>query len=317
MMSGHIWAQLPRPDLPPQIVISERAFEAVYQSRRPLLHQLGLVGSGSFLAILLVSAAAYLWNNRRLPDPPSPRTTARGHMSAIFDGVAQRLLVRRPLVRAGFFFTVRVLARSVQNRLSIAIPMAVAVALAAVTLRPRLGSSLDLSSVPIALSAVQCCLSRQCEWLSSSVRVPAESAARWLFHLVRPANQSAIWRGQSGPRSSSVFPVCWHYCRYTSWRSPTNRHPALHMLAQRARAQRGLPAGISPTALCIQLRSNGGRDDLRGHLRITLLDWCVHVGPDRAPGAEHHGRYGRALCRHWDRLGRHPWNGRVAAARSC
>ena len=29
--------------------------------------------AGSFLVVLLGSAAAYLWNNRRLPDPPSPR----------------------------------------------------------------------------------------------------------------------------------------------------------------------------------------------------------------------------------------------------
>jgi hypothetical protein len=209
MMSGHIWAQLPRPDLPPQIVISERAFEAVYQSRRPLLHQLGLVGSGSFLAILLVSAAAYLWNNRRLPDPPSPRLTARGHMSAIFDGVALRLLVRRPLVRAGFFFTVRVLTRSVQNRLSIAIPLAVAVALAAVTLRPGLGSSLDLSSVPIALSAVQLLfVAAVVVGFRHSVRVPADLRARWLFHLVRPANQSAYLAGaKRAAIVKLVFPV--------------------------------------------------------------------------------------------------------------
>ena len=28
LMSGHIWAQLPRPDLPPSVAASERAFEA-------------------------------------------------------------------------------------------------------------------------------------------------------------------------------------------------------------------------------------------------------------------------------------------------
>ena len=197
MMSGHIWAQLPRPDLPPRVVASERAFEAVYQSRRPLLHQLGLAGGGSFLVVLLGSAAAYLWNNRRLPDPPSPRTTDRGPVSAIFDGIAQRLLVRRPLVRAGFFFTVRVLARSVQNRLSIAIPLAVAVAVATVSLRlAGLSSSLDFSSVPIALLAVQMLfVAALVIGFRHSVRVPADLRARWLFHLVRPANHSAYLAG--------------------------------------------------------------------------------------------------------------------------
>jgi hypothetical protein len=196
MMSGHIWAQLPRPDLPPRIAESEKAFEAVYQSSRPLLHQLGVAGGSSFLAILLVSAAAYLWNNRRLPDPPSPRTTPRGSMSAIFDGIAQRLLVRRPLVRAGFFFTARVLGRSVQNRLSIAIPLAVAVALATVTLRPGLNASWDFSSVPIPLLAVQMLfVAAVVIGFRHSVRVPADLRARWLFHLIRPANHSVYLAG--------------------------------------------------------------------------------------------------------------------------
>ena len=196
MLSGHIWAQLPRPNLPPRIVESEKAFEAAYQSRRPLLHQMGVTGGGSFLAILLVSAAAYLWNNRRLPDPPSPRTTTRGSMSAIFNGIAQRLLVRRPLVRAGFFFTVRVLARSAQNRLSIAIPLAVAVALATVTLRPGLSASWDFSGVPIPLLAVQMLfVAAVVIGFRHSVRVPADLRARWLFHLIRPANHSGYLAG--------------------------------------------------------------------------------------------------------------------------
>jgi ABC-type branched-subunit amino acid transport system ATPase component len=41
------------------------------------------------------------------------------------------------------------------------------------------------------------------------------------------------------------------------------------------------------------------------------------TGLARALGAEHDRRYGRSLCRHWEHLGRHRWNGRVAAARSC
>ena len=201
MMSGHIWAELPRPDLPPRIVESEGAFEAVYQSRRPLLHELGVAGGGSFLAILLVSAAAYLWNNRRLPDPPSPRTTARGSMSAIFDGIAQRLLVRRPLVRAGFFFTVRVLARSVQNRLSIAIPLAVAVAVgschfAAGTRVHRWTSR----AFRLRCWRFSCCLSRH--W---SLAFVIPFACRQIcapggsFISYGPPITPRIWQGSNGP----------------------------------------------------------------------------------------------------------------------
>jgi hypothetical protein len=197
MMSGHIWAQLPRPDLPPSLAVSERAFAFMYQSRRPLLHQLGLTGGGTFLVVLLASAAAYLWNNRRLPDPPISRTAERGLMSAIFDAIAQRLVARRPLVRAGFFFTMRVLARSVQNRISIGIPLAVAIAVATVSLRVAgMSSSFDFSSAPIALLAVQLLfVTALVAGFRHSVRVPADLHARWLFHLIRPANHSAYMAG--------------------------------------------------------------------------------------------------------------------------
>jgi hypothetical protein len=197
MMSGHIWAQLPRPDLPPSMAVSERAFEFMYQRHRPVLHQLGLAGGGTFLVVLLGSAAAYLWNNRRLPDPPISRTAERGPVGAIFDAIAQRLLARRPLVRAGFFFTMRVLARSVQNRHSIGIPLAVAIAVATVSLRVGgMGSSLDFSSVPIALPAVQMLfVVALLIGFRHSVRVPADLRARWLFHLIRPVNHSVYMVG--------------------------------------------------------------------------------------------------------------------------
>jgi len=197
MMSGHIWAQLPRPDLPPSVAASERAFEFMYQSHRPALHQLGLAGGGACLAVLLGSAAAYLWNNRRLPDPPFSRSAERGPLGAFFDAIAQRLVARRPLVRAGFFFTMRVLARSVQNRLSIGIPLAVAIAVATVSLRVAgISASLDFSSAPIALLAVQLLfVSALMTGFRHSVRVPADLRARWLFHLIRPANHSRYMAG--------------------------------------------------------------------------------------------------------------------------
>jgi hypothetical protein len=197
VMSGYIWDRLPRPELPARVVTSENAFEELYRSRRPLLHRLGLTGCGSFLAVLLASSAAYLWNNRRLPDPPSPRMTERGRVSAVFDATARRFLARRPLVRAAFFFTARVLARSLQNRLSIGIPLAVAIAVATVSLRlAGLRSSLDFSSASIALLAVQMLfVVALVTGFRQSIRVPAELRARWLFHLVRPANQRAYMTG--------------------------------------------------------------------------------------------------------------------------
>ena len=197
LMSGHIWAQLPRPNLPPSVAVSERTFEGMYQSHRSQLHELGLAGGGIFLAVLLGSAVAYLWNNRRLPAPQVSRTAERGPVGTLFDAIARWFVARRPLVRGGFFFTMRVLARSVQNRTSIGIPLAVAIAVATVSLRAvGIRSSSDLSGAPIAVMAIQLLfVSALVAGFRHSIRVPADLRARWLFHLIRPDNHSRYMDG--------------------------------------------------------------------------------------------------------------------------
>jgi hypothetical protein len=196
LMSGHVWAQLPRPDLPPSVAVSERAFEFLYQRRRPLLRELGLTGGGTFLLVLITSAVAYRWNNRRLPDPDVLRTAERGYLR-VSDAIALRVVARRPLVRAGLVFTMRVLARSVQNRLSIGIPLAIAIAVSMVSL-PVAGmtSALDFSSAPVAVLAVQLLfVTALTIGFRHSIRVPADLRARWIFHLIRPAAQDVYLRG--------------------------------------------------------------------------------------------------------------------------
>ena len=196
LMSGHVWAQLPRPDLPPSVAASERMFEVLYQSRRPLLRELGLTGGGMFLLVLITSVVAYLWNNRRLPEPDALRTAERRRLR-IFDAIALRVVARRPLVRAGLFFTMRVLARSVQNRLSIGILLAIAIAVSMVSL-PAAGmtSGLDFSNAPVAVLAVQLLfVTALTIGFRHSIRVPADLGARWTFHLIRPAAHDVYMKG--------------------------------------------------------------------------------------------------------------------------
>jgi hypothetical protein len=197
LMSGHIWAQLPRPELPPSIAASERAFAFLYQSRRPLLRDLGLTGGATFSIVLIASAVAYLWNNRRLPDPEVLRAAERGYFRIISEAIAFRLVARCPLVRGGLVFTMRVLARSVQNRLSIGIPLAMAIAVSMVSL-PAAGltSDLDFSRAPVAVLAVQLLVvTALAIGFRHSIRVPADLRARWILHLIRPAAQDVYLKG--------------------------------------------------------------------------------------------------------------------------
>jgi hypothetical protein len=162
-----------------------------------LLRQLGLAGSGTFLLVLFASAVAYLWNNRRLPDQPAYRKAERGYVGGTSDAIALRLVARRPLVQAGLMFTMRVLARSGQNRLSIGIPLAVAIAVATVSLAAGgVTSASDFSSAPVALLAVQLLfVIAVIVGFRHSIRVPADLRARWIFHLIRPGDQSVYLRG--------------------------------------------------------------------------------------------------------------------------
>jgi hypothetical protein len=196
LLSGYVWTQLPHPDLPPPVAASERMFELLYQSRRSLLRELGLTGVGMFFLVLITSVVAHFWNNRRLPEPDVLRTSERGHLR-ILDAIGLRVVARRPLVRAGLFFTMRVLARSVQNRLSIGIALAIAIAVSMVSL-PAAGmtSALTFSSAPIAVLAVQCLfVSALAIGFRHSIRVPADLRAKWMFHLIRPAAHDVYLKG--------------------------------------------------------------------------------------------------------------------------
>jgi hypothetical protein len=153
--------------------------------RRPFLHQLGVTGLLVFLGVLLSTATAYLWNNRKLPAPPSAHS-GRGTWHAT-GWVVRRTLARQPLARAGFFFTLRVLGRSVQNRFSIAVALAIATALGTVSL--RMGAPTTIFAVQLLFVVAVVAAFRH------SIRVPAELRARWLFHVVRPADQSLYLAG--------------------------------------------------------------------------------------------------------------------------
>jgi hypothetical protein len=196
LLSGHVWAQLPRPDLPQPIAPSERMFDALYQSRRPIMRQLGLAGVGMFFIVLITSVVAYVWNNRRLPEPDVVRTAEEGHFR-ILDAIGWYVLARRPLVRGGLFFTMRVLGRSVHNRLPIGIALAMAIAVSMVFLTAAVTTSaLNFSSAPVAVLAVQLLVvSALAMGFRHSIRIPADFRAKWIFHLIRPAAHDVYLKG--------------------------------------------------------------------------------------------------------------------------
>lgn len=192
-LAGNVIDGLPRGNLPPRILESENEATVLYRSQRLLFHELGGVAIAALGLAVLVAVAAYAWNSRRAPGPPIGPRTGRSRVGAMFVWVAQRFVVRRPVVQAGFFFTLQTLSRSVPHRLSVATSVAVGLAMATVSLRGvEVRQAVDVASMPLALLAVQTVLvTVLLAGVRHAVRVPAELRANWTFHL--------SWAGDERP----------------------------------------------------------------------------------------------------------------------
>jgi hypothetical protein len=197
-LAGDLIDRLPRGALPARVLEAEDAATALYRSQRPLFLELGGVAIAALGLALLVVAAAYAWNSRRLPAPPVGRRTGRLRVSVVFAGLAQRLLVRHPVAQAGFFFTLQSLSRSVPHRLSMATCLAVGLAGATVSMRGvDVRQVANVSSTPLAVLSVQPVLiAMLLLGFRHAVRVPAELRANWTFQL--------SWSGDERPYLTGV-----------------------------------------------------------------------------------------------------------------
>jgi hypothetical protein len=166
-------------------VVVDDDLSRMYVSNRPLFRALALTGSIGLVASVVLGAAAYAWNSRRLPHAPPGRSPARRPVRGWLAALARWSIVRDPVAQAGFFFTLQVLLRSAPHRLAMAVGAAVALAVAIVIV----GSAPppDLFPVPLSIWALQ---SMVLIALLAAFRhvtaVPAELRANWIFHQCWP-----------------------------------------------------------------------------------------------------------------------------------
>ena len=162
-LAGHVIDQFPRSVLPGPALRLETNAMVLYREQQPILRELGRIAVTRFGFLVLMVLVAYLWNSRQFPGPTPVRPARRRWgLGAACKWAAQSVLARQPVPRAGFFFTLQVLARSVPHRLTLAASLAVGLAFATgaldgVDLRHTVG----LASVPLGLFATQNCTSRR------------------------------------------------------------------------------------------------------------------------------------------------------------
>ena len=166
VVAGDLVDRLPRMDPPGdapgrlRLLEIERTATSRYRQDRPVLARLAGTARAALGLTLLVAAVAYVWNSRRLPAPDSeqPRRSRAG----IIGGVLARMLAPRDQVtRAGFFFALQVLARSIPHRIALATSAGIAIALTTVILRrtdlqqASLDATFELLTIqPLFLAAV-------------------------------------------------------------------------------------------------------------------------------------------------------------------
>jgi hypothetical protein len=159
-IAGYVLDRLP-PTEPPRdapartsMVAFERRMRAAYGARKPALASLARLALAGLTGALLAAAAAWAWNARRLPVPPVARPTHRGGVAKAGIALIERIVVRHPAGRAGFFFTLQTLSRSVPHRIAAATTLAAGIALMAVGVH-AIGPGNDGQAQPVTLFALQ------------------------------------------------------------------------------------------------------------------------------------------------------------------
>ena len=168
----------------------------LYRSRQGRFRDLAQLGLLALGVVAAVGGAAYAWNSRRLPQPQS-RRPARHPLRASLGRLASLVVVRDPVARAGFFFTLSVLVRSGPHRLAMSVALAVALALTAATFG---GSGLvrpaDASSARLSVWALQTfVLMALVVGVRHALALPAALDANWIFRQCWSGNLRSYMTG--------------------------------------------------------------------------------------------------------------------------
>jgi hypothetical protein len=208
-LAGSVIDALPRTRpswFPPVLVVAERDATELYRSLWPRYHELASVGIAALVIVSVVTAAACMWNSRRLPMPAIRRTCEGKAAGRAWAWIVAHVVARTSLRQAGFFFTLQTLSRHVSHRVALASSLAVGLSLILITAQRQVwvpGNDVsDVASVPVAILAGQSLLlASVLSGFRHAVRIPAELRASTTFSLA--------WVGNLRPYISGVKLAGW------------------------------------------------------------------------------------------------------------
>ena len=177
--------------IPAALVVPERNARLLYDALLPTFPGLAQMAISTFSVTFVLAIALYIWNNRRLPLPRASRPRGPNGMRRDILHRVVETVVPKPLARAGFFFTLQTLARSVPHRISIAGTVAVAIA-AGIVLMQGIRAVSGPAAAPARLLALQTVvITIVLAGVRQSLAMPAELRANWMF--------SMAWNGEVTP----------------------------------------------------------------------------------------------------------------------
>ena len=195
VLAGTTILDLPGPPLPRRLREAEdRAIERHRRAQagaRPLaaLAPIGMAGS------FAVALGAFLWNARRpSARARTPRRAARTRATP-FEWLVTSTIARTPAIRAGFFFTLRTLARSVPHRAALAVAAAFGLAVATIgigrAMRLAPGAGLPQALLGTQTMLIACIL----VGVEQAMRLPAHLPASWSVRLPWPGDSRGYITG--------------------------------------------------------------------------------------------------------------------------
>lgn len=186
LAAGGLIADLSRPPMTARLAAADRAATAVYEQRRPRFAGLAARAAVASAITLLLAAAAYAWNGRRMPSLADTPVAARRRGRMRWPRLIHRWRVGSPTMRAGYGFAVAAMWRSSAHRLTLAVAIAIGVAMAVVALSrtewPPEHSAGFYAIQPLLYGALLV-------GFRHAIRVPAELRANWSVQLA--------WRGHT------------------------------------------------------------------------------------------------------------------------
>lgn len=195
VVAGRVLTSVPARRVPSSISARERKAAAFYQSNVTRFRLLAATAVPALTLVTGLALVAFLWNNRRLPLGVS-RAAGRPAWRRWLVTSIERWGIRSPVARAGFFFTLQVLPRSVPHRVAMATAAAAGLATATIALGGVELTRVDAANAAIGVWAVQMLVMvALLGGFRHAIRVPAELRASPSFLMAWPGEEVAYLRG--------------------------------------------------------------------------------------------------------------------------